>query len=199
MIRIALADDHPVVLAGLQQLFAGEPDCRIVAACSGGLELLKFIEEGGEADVAVLDLRMRDLDGMAVLEALRSRPDRPAVLMLTGAADPWEESAAARLGARALVRKEDAPEKLLAAVRAVAAGLRQRPDPASPARQGSPLTAREIEIVRMVAAGLRNKQIAFECGITEGTVKLRLHQIYRKLSIDGRVALSAYARASRIA
>jgi DNA-binding NarL/FixJ family response regulator len=198
MIRVAIADDHPVVLTGLTQLFAGEPDFAVVAACTGGRDLMAFLERGGVADVIVLDLRMRELDGMGVLRRLKTVEGGPAILLLTGAAEKSEEREAARLGARAVVRKEEASSDLLAAVRAVAAG--QNLCVGQPAQADeSGLSAREVEIVQMVAAGLRNKQIAFRCAISEGTVKLHLHNIYRKLGIDGRMALSIYARATGLA
>src|SRR5262249_31758449 len=133
-----------------------------------------------------------------VLRRLGRTESGPAILLLTGAAEKSEEREAARLGARAVVRKEEASTELLAKVRAVAAGENLCDNQGEQA-DDSGLSAREVEIVQMVAAGLRNKQIAFRCAISEGTVKLHLHHIYRKLGVDGRMALSIYARATGLA
>lgn len=202
-IRIIIADDHPIVLDGLAQLFRLESDFVVVAKCVDGEEALAAVREHSP-DVMVLDLRMPRRNGLSVIrEAIRDKlPTR--IVLLTAALDEEEVYEAIRLGVRGLVLKESAPKVLIQCVREVAAGrewleketvgraltkfLRRQGSP------GSSLTPREIEIVAMVASGLRNKEIATRLSISEGTVKIHLHSIYEKLQVGGRLELSVYAR-----
>lgn len=205
-IRIAVVDDHPFILDGLEQLFRGEADCEIVARATTGEEALAAIDQH-QPDVVVLDVRMPGMDGIDVLRALSRRSSAPKVVLLTASLDDARLLEAFRLGAKGLVLKESAPRLLVQSVRQVCAGdeswngtaiagalrvLLQRHE--GFANVASTLTPREIEITRMVAQGLRNKDVASRLGITEGTVKFHLHSIYEKLDIDGRFALIGYAR-----
>ena len=146
-------------------------------------------------------------DGLAVLRELQGEGLRTQIVLLTAELDEDEVLEAVRLGVRGVVLKEMAPQMLVECVRKVAAGeqwierrslnraldrmLRRE----AGFREVSPvLTPREIEIVRLVSEGLRNKAIGERLHISEGTVKVHLHNIYEKLGIDGRVALTRYAR-----
>jgi two-component system, NarL family, nitrate/nitrite response regulator NarL len=210
-IRIAVADDHPFILDGLEQLFRGEPDCEIVARATSGEEALAAIDQQSP-DVLVLDVRMPGMDGIDVLRELSRRRNAPRVVLLTASLDDARLLEAFRLGAKGLVLKESAPRLLVQSVRQVWAGdeswngtaiagalrmLMQKHD--SYVNVSGTLTPRELEITRMVAQGLRNKDVATRLGITEGTVKFHLHSIYEKLKIDGRFALIAYAREQGLA
>ena len=205
-IRIAIADDHPFILDGLEQLFRGEEDCEIVARCLNGREALQAVERY-RPDVLVLDVRMPELDGIELLRIIHERQLATKVVLLTASLDDARLLEAFRLGASGLVLKESAPRLLAQSVRQVAAGeqswngkaiagalrlVLQREQAFAAA--SSTLTPREVEVTRMVAAGLRNKEIATRLDITEGTVKFHLHGIYEKLRIDGRYALINYAR-----
>ena len=205
-IRIAIADDHPFILDGLEQLFRGEEDCEIVARCLNGREALQAVERY-RPDVLVLDVRMPELDGIEMLRIIHERQLATKVVLLTASLDDARLLEAFRLGASGLVLKESAPRLLAQSVRQVAAGeqswngkaiagalrlVLQREQAFAAA--SSTLTPREVEVTRMVAAGLRNKEIATRLDITEGTVKFHLHGIYEKLRIDGRYALINYAR-----
>lgn len=205
-IRIALADDHPIVLRGLRQLFDAERDIRVVAACAGGEEVLDAIRTS-EVDVLVLDLRMPGLSGLDVLRTIHDEQIKCAAVLLTASVEDDQVVEAVRLGARGIVLKEAPPSVLLECVRRVHAGHRwldqstltrafdrvvQREHASREA--AALLTPRETEIVRMVAEGLRNREIAARIAIAEGTVKIHLHNIYEKLGVDGRVALVVYAR-----
>ena len=205
-IRIALADDHPIVLQGLRQLFDRETDLNVVAACSGGQEVLDAVR-AGDVDVVVLDLRMPGLTGLEVLRKIHDEQIRCAAVLLTASVDDDEIVEAVRLGTRGVVLKDSPPALLLECVRRVHAGHRWL-DQATLTRAfervvgrenasreaAALLTPRETEIVRMVAEGLRNREIAARTAIAEGTVKIHLHNIYEKLGLDGRVALVVYAR-----
>lgn len=205
-IRIAIADDHPFILDGLDLLFRGETDCEIVARCLNGREALEAVERY-RPDVLVLDVRMPEMDGIELLRTIHERQLPVNVVLLTASLDDARLLEAFRLGASGLVLKESAPRLLAQSVRQVAAGeqswngkaiagalrlVLQREQAVAAA--SSTLTPREVEVTKMVAAGLRNKEIAARLEITEGTVKFHLHSIYEKLRIDGRYALINYAR-----
>lgn len=205
-IRIVVADDHPFILDGLDQLFRAESDCEIVARSSDGEEALRAVETY-RPDVLVLDVRMPRLDGIELLRRMRGLQLPTKVVLLTASLDDSRLLEAFRLGASGLVLKESAPRLLVQSVRQVANGeqswngkaiagalrlVLQREQAVAAA--SSVLTARELEVTRMVASGLRSKEIASRLHITEGTVKFHLHSIYEKLRIDGRYALMSYAR-----
>jgi len=205
-IRIVVADDHPFILDGLDQLFRAESDYEIVARSSDGEEALRAVETY-RPDVLVLDVRMPRLDGIELLRRMHTLQLPTKVVLLTASLDDARLLEAFRLGASGLVLKESAPRLLVQSVRQVANGeqswngkaiagalrlVLQREQAVAAA--SSVLTARELEVTRMVAAGLRSKEIASKLDITEGTVKFHLHSIYEKLRIDGRYALMSYAR-----
>ena len=206
MIRVVLADDHPIVLHGLSQLFAAESDIEVVQRCTNGEEALAAAREQ-RPDVLVLDVRMPLLTGLAVLRTLMAEKSPTRVVLLTGQMSDVEVVNAVRYGVAGIVLKETAPRVLLQCVRAVAAGepwldpnMIQSAVEATAGREAAleratrTLTRRELDIVRMVATGARNREIAEKLGISEGTVKMYLHTIYEKLGISGRVELSNYAR-----
>jgi DNA-binding NarL/FixJ family response regulator len=205
-IRLALADDHPIVLQGLEQLFQLEPDVEVVARCRDGVEALRQVREL-TPDVLVLDLKMPGRDGIEVLSALQEAGTETKVVLLTGALTDDRLLESLRLGVGGIVLKDMAPELLIQAVRKVAGGgrwletglggralsrLLARESAREEVRQA--LTPRELEIVRMVSAGLRNRAVADKLCISEGTVKVHLHNIYEKLSVTGRLELALYAR-----
>jgi DNA-binding NarL/FixJ family response regulator len=206
-IRVVLADDHPIVLDGLAQLFGLEPDFEIVARCRDGDDAVRVLA-AERPDLIVLDIRMPRLDGLAVLERIRRERLPTRALLLTAAIESAQVVEALRLGARGLVLKEMAPELLVQAARRVHAGgqwfdpslvstaveglVRRGGEPG--ASDGEKLTPREREIVAMVAQGARNRVIAERLGISEGTVKLHLHHVYEKLGLAGRVELLLFAQ-----
>lgn len=200
-IRVLLADDHPIVLEGLAGLFRLEPDFEVVAACPDGDAALAAVREH-RPDLLILDLNMPRKDGLAVVRALRSEGRTTRIVLLTALLGDDAVVEAVRLGVRGLVLKDAAPRTLIQCARRVAAGgdcLEGQSVSAALARavrrdQGIPaiarvLTGREIEIARLATVGMRNKEIARQLAITEGTVKIHLHNIYEKLGVNGRVAL----------
>ena len=204
MIRIVLADDHPVVRRGLVQFFADVEDFDVVAECGDGQSALDAVRDHA-VDVLIVDLRMPSVGGMEVLRRLRNDAGAPAVILLAGNISDDEVVDAMRLGAKGVVLKEMAPTLLVQCIRKVAAGgvwlekeaigralgkLLQAGD----GRARAALTPREIEIVRMVAQGIGNREVGERLFISEGTVKTHLHTIYEKLGVKGRVQLATYAR-----
>ena len=205
-IRLLLADDHPIVLDGLEQLFRLEPDFDVVARCRDGEETLRALQVH-RPDVLILDVRMPGRDGLGVLRSIAVGGLLTRVVLLTAALTEEQIVEALRLGVGGIVLKEMAPQRLVEAVREVHAGRRwldkgsmdralgRLPQKEEGNREtDATLTPREFEIVRMVARGLRNRAIAENLSITEGTVKIHLHNIYQKISIDGRLELAVYAQ-----
>jgi DNA-binding NarL/FixJ family response regulator len=204
-IRVALADDHPLFLDGLEQLLALEPDIEVVARCVDGEEILRAVREL-KPDVLLLDLQMPGKDGLAVLRELARERAPTRVVLLTAALHEDHLLEALRLGVKGVVLKEMAPRLLIRCLRKVHAGERwvetkstaQALDKLLLRQEGSReaaavLTQREIEIARLVAAGLQNKEIAARLAITEGTVKVHVHSIYLKLKVSTRLGLMRWA------
>lgn len=205
-VRVILADDHPIILEALAQVLSVAGEFDVVTRCADGEEALAAVRRA-RPDVLVLDVRMPRRNGMEVLREIHREQLPTRVVLLTAEVTDEEVVDAVRLGVGGIVLKEAAPRQLLQAVRTVAAGgdyidessirkaldrmLRREAGNAEAARL---LTARELEIVRLAASGLRNKQIGDKLSITEGTVKIHLHAIYQKLGVSGRVELSNYAR-----
>lgn len=204
-IRLVLADDHPIVLHGLAQLFGRHEDVAVVATCGDGQAAVDAVR-AHRPDLLVIDLRMEPLGGLDVLRALAKDAVPCNAILLTAAASDDDVVEAMRLGAKALILKDESPDALVECVRRVSRGehwlgresvagaferVLQRENAA---RGTAPLTPREAEIVKMVARGLRNKAIAVQLKISEGTVKVHLHHIFEKCGLDGRLELALYAQ-----
>ena len=205
-IRIVLADDHPIILDGLEQLFGRQSDFEVVAAVTDGQKALEAVRKL-KPDILVLDVQMPGCDGLSVLRELQKEGSRTRVVLLTATLDDEGVLEAIELGAWGLVLKEAASISLLEALRKVARGHRSLdPQLVSRAAENAMalrenrrelerlLSPRETDVVRMVASGLRNKDIATQLSITEGTVKSYLHSIYEKLGVRGRVELTLLAQ-----
>jgi len=205
-IRLVITDDHAVVLKGLQALFGAEPDLAVVADCTTGEQTIEAVRKH-RPDVLVLDLRMRGLDGLAVLRTMNEQGICPRTVLLTAEIDDEQTLEAVRLGAVAVVLKEMAPHLLVECIRKVHAGERwverksvgraldvllRRETGLQELRKV--LTNRELDIVRMIVLGLRNAEIAHRLSLSEGTVKSHLHHVYEKLGVDSRVGLLLLAQ-----
>jgi DNA-binding NarL/FixJ family response regulator len=202
VIRLILADDHRIILEGLEQLFRREREFQVLATCTSGREALVAVRLH-KPDVLVLDYQMPNGDGLSTLKAMRAENLTTRVVLLTATMDEDDVLDAMQAGVHGLVLKESAAVMLVNCVRRVAAGQRvldesmvSRALDRMAQRQdvSNTLSARETEIVKMVAAGLRNKEIAGKLAIGEGTVKSHLHTIYEKLGVHGRVELTLYAQ-----
>lgn len=206
-IRIAITDDHPIVLGGLEQLFRLESDIEVVASCATGAAAIAAVR-AHHPDVLVLDVLMPHPDGLAVLRALAAGEfSSTRVLLLTATIDDERLLEAIQLGAQGVVLKESAAALLVEAVRDVHAGrqwlekglggraLRRLLQRETTEREvAQRLTPREMEIMRLLAQGVRNRTIADRLFISEGTVKVHLHNIYEKLQLGSRFELMVYAR-----
>ena len=201
--RIVLADDHPIVLGGLVQLFSAERDFEVLASVTNGTEALRVTRQF-RPHILVLDLRMPGKDGLAVLSEMK-REKLPTKVVVLTAMENEEVLAAIRMGARGVVFKDMALRLLVECVRVVHAGgtwiekrLAARAADRMLQRESEirvmaeTLTPREMEVARMVADGMPSKHVADKLSITEGTAKLHLHHVYLKLRLGGRVALVRY-------
>jgi len=205
-IRVLLADDHPIVLAGLEQLFRLEEDFQVLGRCLRGEEVVPELLRL-RPDILVLDMRMPRQNGLAVLRELKGQSHGTRVVILAATLTEEEMLEAIRLGVRGVVLKEMAPRLLVECIRKVHGGGQWLEKTIAGAaldrlarREGAEtelagvLTPREVEIARSIGSGRSNKEIAEALFITEGTVKTHLHRIYEKLQIHGRLELGLYAR-----
>jgi two-component system nitrate/nitrite response regulator NarL len=205
-IRLLLADDHPIVLNGLEQLLGLEEDFQVLGRCVHGQEVVPALLKLAP-DILVLDIRMPGYDGFAVLREIRARSIAVRVVILAATLTEEEFLDAIRLNVRGIVLKEMAPRLLGECIRKVYGGGQWLERTAAGAaldrlakREASQkeltgiLTGRELEIARLIAGGLSNKDIALRLFISEGTVKTHLHRIYEKLAIHGRLELGLFAR-----
>jgi len=204
-ISIVLADDHPVVLHGVAGILRAQPEMNVLAACSNGTAATNAIRQFAP-DVAVLDIAMPGRTGLEVLSDIAADGFRTKVVFLTAVATDEQILVAIANGAKGIVLKDAAPDSLVDCVRDVAAGKQWFPIDIVEAalrrdagrrnqsdRFVQRLTAREQQIVLLVAEGLSNKEIARRIELTEGTIKIHLHNIYEKLEVPNRTALTALA------
>jgi len=209
-IRVLIADDQPMVRAGLRMILELEPDIDIVGEAADGNEAVA-VAAATEPDVILMDVRMPNLDGLeATRRIVGSREDGPRVLILTTFdLDVYVYEALAS-GASGFVLKDIEPEKLVDAIRVIANGeallsptvtrklieefVRRPPEVVRPSpRELEQLTAREAEIMALVARGLSNAEIAAQAFVSEPTVKTHVARILMKLGLRDRVQVVVYA------
>lgn len=197
MIDVVIADDHPIVLAGLTQLFRQQAGMRVVATCVNGLEALDAVRSH-RPHILLLDLNMPKLDGLRVLRTLSAERIDVTTIVLTAEANAPDVSAARAAGARGIVLKELSPQHVIDCVRRAHAGsewieflgrAREAAPEAGEHQESLGLTPRELELAGLVVSGLRNREIATQLGISEGTTKLHLYNVYKKLGVANRVEL----------
>lgn len=194
MIRLLIADDHPVVRAGLAGLFADEEGFDVVGQATDGAQAVELVARE-KPDVVLMDLRMPVLDGVAATASMVAMgDDAPRVLILTTYESDDQILAAIEAGAAGYLLKAAPQDEIIAGIRSVAAGqtalspavaarlvLRMREPAASVT-----LTPREIEVLRLVARGRSNKLIGLDLGIGESTVKTHLLKVFDKLEVADR-------------
>lgn len=190
-VRVLLADDHPVTRMGLRLALNGASDLSLVAEAGDGRAALQMILEL-TPDVAVLDLRLPELTGLEVLAELARRAARVPVLMLSGVAATEHVQQARAFGAFGFLTKDAPPEQLLHAVREAAARrqvwtLEQRTAYAAAGKRPT-LSPREMEVLRELATGASNKEIAGRMHLSDGTVRIHVSNIFAKLDVDDRTA-----------
>lgn len=198
MIPVLVADDHGFIRAGVDAVLRGTP-FQVVATAASGEEALAAIEQHDPA-VVLLDINMPGLNGVAALEALREKGDDRPVVLLTAEITDRQLMAVMRAGVQGIVSKDGAESELIqvlervhAGEKAIAPAFLQRALDLSLNPVNNPfakLNARERDITRLVAKGMRNREIGQQLNIGEGTVKVYLHAIYQKLNIENRTELA---------
>lgn len=199
MISVLLADDHEIVRAGLRMLVDAQPDMRVIAEASDGEQALARIADS-EPDVAVLDLTMPGLGGLAVARQLAHTPDATSIVVLTRHDDEAYVRELLAAGVSGYVLKQSSSDELLRAIRAAARHERYV-DPACTERlergqaetEHPALTPREREVLRLMAVGHSNKEIGSMLAISVKTVEVHKANAMRKLRLGGRTDVVRYA------
>ena len=199
MTRVLLVDDHPMIGAALEMLLR-ESEYELLGRARTAAEANKQIS-GMKPDLLLLDVHLPDGSGLDVLRRVSRARMRPKVILLTAGMDEAQLLAAADLNPEGMVLKTSDPGLLTECMDAVVAGGRWvDPEIAERTRQAQaradsapPLTRRERELIELVRQGLRNRDIAAELGVTEGTVKVYLHAIFDKLHVENRTELALRA------
>ena len=200
-IRVLVADDHAVVRSGLGQLLATAPDLELAGEASDGEEAVAAVEDI-DPDVILMDISMPRLDGVEATRRIVARNPEARIVMLTSLADNRKILDALEAGASGYLLKHSGPDELLGAIRAAAAGdapldpkaaralLDSRRKPAA----DKALSPREQEVLRLVAQGLANKQIARRLAISERTVKAHLTNVFARIGVTDRTQAALWAR-----
>lgn len=203
-IRILIADDHGVLRAGLRALLTGAPDIEVVAEAGNGEEALDLAAQT-LPDIALIDISMPRLDGIEVTRRLKQVLPEIQVLLLTMHEDGGLLREALRAGAAGYVVKRAAESELMTAIQAVRRGelyvhpaltrsLLQEITPADPpARQAEPLSQREVDVLRLIAQGHTNRQVAEALSLSVRTVESHRASIMEKLGLHSRAELVTYA------
>ena len=189
LIRILAVDDHPILRKGLTALVNAETDLKLVAEAANGKEAIEAFRSH-QPDVTLMDLQMPGLDGIQAIEAICSAFPGARIIVLTTYTGDTQVVRALKAGARAYVLKGHVLDELLDTIRAVHAGKKRIPSDVAAEladhATDDALTGREIDVLRSIAAGNGNKQIADKLSISEATVKSRITNILSKLGANDR-------------
>ena len=212
MIRILLAEDQAMVRQGLKMMIESDPEIRVTGEARDGREAVRLCESH-HFDLAVLDIRMPEMDGLSAAAVMRERWPNLKLLILTTFNDDEYALQALKLGASGYMLKDADPAQLLQAIRSVLAGglslgdqvaakvmprlLGQESAAMSRAPENGPtdmtLTPRELDVIRFVGMGRSNREIAAELSLSQGTVKNHISQALDKLELRDRTQLAIYA------
>ena len=204
MTRVLVAEDDPLTLSGISMLL-DKTNFEVVATVNTGTAALDALPKA-RPDMLILDNSMPERTGLDVLRTLRHRGDNRSVILLTGGINDQATKEAMQLGVDGIVIKSTAPRDLLTCLETVVQGRRwldqevmQRAmqlamSPEGPRDPLEALSARERAVASLAQRGLRNKEIADELGLTEGTVKVHLHKVFEKLGLRGRTELILLAQ-----
>ena len=203
-IRVFLCDDHAIVRQGIRALLTTEPDLEVVGEAADGAEALAALEAAAP-DVILMDLAMPRMDGIEAIGRIKAAWPEARILVLTSFASDDKVFPAIKAGALGYLLKDSGPEALVQAIRQVHHGesslhpaiarklLAELSRPAAEAAMPDPLTAREIEVLRLIARGLSNQQIADQLTISEATVRTHVSNILGKLQLASRTQAALYA------
>jgi len=196
--RVLIADDHPLILAGIKRALEEVEGFEVVAEASSGSQVLPLVSQTNP-DLALLDLRMPEMDGLTCLDRIRKQHPKVKVVILSVSTDPEVVQTVLNHGAAAYVVKSVNPIDLSSALRQAlegtvfsAIGLPEK-TAQQDAVKAAGLTERETTILRALARGLSNEAIGKELWVAEQTVKFHLTNIYRKLDVKNRTEAARYA------
>lgn len=205
-INLVVADDHPLVLSGIEAIIGRQSNFDVVEWCPDGASALAAIRRH-RPHIALIDHWMPGCRGLEVLTTLAAEQSATRVVLLTASMPDDELFAAVEAGAAGIILKDSVPDTLMECLREVAAGRRWLPPSfveeavrreerrrAAGRELAGKLTAREREILLLAAQDLSNKEIARKLGISDGTVKLHMHSIYQKLGVGRRSTLADLAQ-----
>jgi two-component system, NarL family, response regulator len=188
-IRVVIADDHPIVREGLGALVNSQQDMKVVGEAANGKQAVEqfFLRS---PDVMLLDLRMPEMDAVEAMDAILEKVPKANIIVLSTYNGDEDIYRALKAGAKAYLLKDSPREQLLKSIRSVHAGLLSI-SPSIGVRlaarlRGPNLTDREVDITRLVVAGKTNKEIGVSLKITEGTVKVHIRHVLKKLGAGGR-------------
>ena len=203
-IRVLIADDHPLIREGLRGLLAAEPDLELVGEAADGSEAVEKTDQL-RPDVILLDLVMPVKSGIEAIIEIKEKDPVARILVLTSFADDEQLFPALRAGALGYLLKDSSPQDLLRAIRSVYRGesslhpaiarrlVLQFSQPAVDSTPENPLTQREVEVLKLVAEGLSNQNIADELVVSERTVGKHVGNILEKLHLANRTQAALYA------
>ena len=195
--KVLIADDHRLVLDGIRRALEEADDIEVVGEAMNGTQVLPLVRRTNP-DVVLLDMSMPQMDGLACIDQLKKHAPEVKVIMLSAYKDPEHVQAAFNRGASGYIVKSVSPVDLPSAIRQAMEGTFFSPmglpaNAEADTAAASGLTDRELEILRALARGLSNQQIAKEFWVTEQTVKFHLSNIYRKLQVANRTEAARYA------
>lgn len=205
MIQVLLVDDHPMMRRGVKQLLEFHDNIRVVGEAASGEEAISLVSVLNP-DMILLDLNMKGMSGIETLLLLREQGVSASIMIMTVSDDYKDVIAALRAGADGYVLKDAEPEELVRAILDVAEGqivvspqltnalaMALRDDSTSPRDIVATLTAREVDVLKLVAKGYANKPIANSLSITEATVKVHVKNMLKKLQLDSRLKAAVWA------
>lgn len=203
-IRVLVSDDHAVVRKGLQAMLAAVPDIEVVGEAENGREAVERARHL-QPDVILMDLVMPEMDGLEAIRRIKAEQPRARILVLTTFAGEDKVFPAIKAGALGYHLKDSDPEELVEAIRRVCRGesslhpiiarkvLQELSQPSAHPPTPDPLTAREVEVLRLVAQGWGNRKIADELVISQATVRTHVSNILSKLHLASRTQAALYA------
>ena len=202
-IHVLIADDHPIVRQGLELVINAQPNMKLVGQATNGTEALRLFE-ALQPDVVVMDLKMPDENGLFAIEQIRKFDSETPIHVLTSFSDDEMVISAIQLGANGVMSKDSPPEQLLKAIRDVVEGqsplhplvaqrLMSRIRQSDALEPKDMLTDRELDVMKCLAQGLSNKEIALKLTISTRTVTTHIRNILGKLELENRTQAALYA------
>jgi DNA-binding NarL/FixJ family response regulator len=208
MTKIAIVEDNKVIRESLTEFVHADPECRCVCACATAEEALKVFPKH-EPEIVLMDIQLPNMSGIDCIAQLKQILPSVQIIMVTVYEDTERIFKALRMGACGYLLKRCAPEELISAIREVRQGgapmsreiarkvIASFQEPATAATEVEDLTAREREILELLASGFPNKEIADRVGLTDGTVRWHLRHVYNKLHVRSRTEAALKFRSAK--